>query len=731
MYEVRNIRLASDLLRLHTPFEPFEVKFLCKTGPKDNHWLKMVSHDKVLWALDNEIQPRDFERLCVDLLGREGYRHIEPNGGTKDNGKDAEIWFWHGTTDHRSVVAFQFSLEQKWERKLAEDAAKISVNCKNVVDLVFVTSRRVTGVKKDKLKTEFRHKYGWELTIYEREWLRNRLSEFHQDLAAKYLGVDLPPTVCFCVTQLELAGFDEKSAGEIFEHTSPELLRVSILERTRKEPHVINHWYHLAKIDYICRNYDSALEAINTALQLPSLDKVLTLNMTLSKGAILAEKGMKDGSRPLLIQAIEIFADASASLKRHVDIYNLANVLTALGETTEAGHLYSECVRLKPDFAQAWKNFGSLFVAKSRPDWGIECFEKALKLEPGLVEAHLSKATALLIFFKEAEKAIQCFEAAYKIMPDLDRKWKYCRYWYSRSLQVTGRLEESLKQAEMELAIRPGDHYLLNQKGSVLHELRKQNPACEEYALEFFKFRARAIPDDFAGLGELIDIYSTRGQMEDAWLFIEINLSCKPVTLSEIAKRSGITLKDLQLGFQHARLYRNFRQHRTIEDHYITLRNAGLATDKAILPALNYLLMAPFGIVAQRISSSLEQKETLDMQAVFTEALNMVSNLLPAFGGHLLAPAKPEDTRTQTDLIALGMLNVFEIVVAEIARIEGFIAGKFDVPFEIMEKGQKADWNNLQTEIAVKLLGHVCRDWQLLNEFCLPVESPTSNHSGC
>jgi len=51
----------------------------------------MAEPNQVLWTLDNEIQPRDFERLCVDLLGREGYRHIEPNGGTKDNGKDAEI----------------------------------------------------------------------------------------------------------------------------------------------------------------------------------------------------------------------------------------------------------------------------------------------------------------------------------------------------------------------------------------------------------------------------------------------------------------------------------------------------------------------------------------------------------------------------------------------------------------------------------------------------------------
>lgn len=153
--------------------------------------------------------------------------------------------------------------------------------------MVFVTSQKVTGAKKDKLKKEFQSKNGWELTIYDREWLRHRLSEFHQDLAKKYLGLDLPPTVCFAVTQLELSGFDEKSADDIFQHSSPELLKASIVANTRKEPQVITHWYNLARIEYLRRDYDSALEAINKALQLETQDKVLKLNLVLNKGTIL------------------------------------------------------------------------------------------------------------------------------------------------------------------------------------------------------------------------------------------------------------------------------------------------------------------------------------------------------------------------------------------------------------------------------------------------------------
>lgn len=39
---------------------------------------------QVLWALDQHISPRDFERLCVDLLSREEYWSIVPVGGMRD-----------------------------------------------------------------------------------------------------------------------------------------------------------------------------------------------------------------------------------------------------------------------------------------------------------------------------------------------------------------------------------------------------------------------------------------------------------------------------------------------------------------------------------------------------------------------------------------------------------------------------------------------------------------------
>ncbi len=674
----------------------------------------MPEHDKVLWTLDNETQPGTFERLCVDLLGREGYRHINPIGGSKDQGKDAEIRYWTGSGDGCSAIIFQFSLMDDWERKLKKDAKKIAKNCPETLAMVFVTSQKVSGSKQNKLRNAFNSSFDWELTIYSREWLRHRLTEYHQDLTKKYLGLDLPPTVCHATTLIELSGFDEDSAKEIFQETSRDLVRSSILERTRKEPFVVANWYNLARIEYLLRNYDAALEAVNKALALKAPDSVLNFNIVLWKGAILAEKGVQTRSLPLLVQAKEIFLMATQKLKRAVDHYNLANVLCALGELKEARNHYLQCVKLKPDYAEAWKNFGSLFIQKRKLGWGMECFEKALKYKPNLVEAYLSKGTALLHFYKQPAEAIICFETAYKIDSEIDRKWKYIRYWYSKALTTAGRDVEALRQTEIELLIRPDDLYLLNQKASVLSKLRKQSQAYEEQALEFLKFRAHTIPKDYPGLAELIEIYTQQGKPDDAWPLIDTNIACGPFVLHQIAEKAEIPIADFQIGFRYSRLYQMFRQRFSVEDHCITFQGYGLSPSNKLLAGLNQSLIAPFGVAAQKLNKLSDNKSADDLQAIWSTSLNAISLLFPVFGSFWLAKNKPSERDEQIKLASMGILYLFDVVVAEAARHFGFLAGHRGFSREQIEQSQKQDWKGLRIEVGVRLFERVALDWQMI-----------------
>ena len=107
--------------------------------------------NRVLWTIDNEISGNRFERLCTDLLGREGFRDIVPIGGNYDRGRDAEIRRLKGIKSTGGITFFQYSLENDWRSKLERELKKVHKNEHEITFYVFVTSQRVTGDSRDKL----------------------------------------------------------------------------------------------------------------------------------------------------------------------------------------------------------------------------------------------------------------------------------------------------------------------------------------------------------------------------------------------------------------------------------------------------------------------------------------------------------------------------------------------------------------------------------------------------
>ncbi|MGA7913757.1 MAG: hypothetical protein WCA00_00875 [Candidatus Acidiferrales bacterium] len=65
--------------------------------------------------IDNESDAGRFERLCVDLLYRNGYRDIVPVE-PQDVGRDAEEFPRQGRDREGRAAFFQFSLEQTGKR---------------------------------------------------------------------------------------------------------------------------------------------------------------------------------------------------------------------------------------------------------------------------------------------------------------------------------------------------------------------------------------------------------------------------------------------------------------------------------------------------------------------------------------------------------------------------------------------------------------------------------------
>ncbi|MBI4321322.1 MAG: hypothetical protein HY675_22755 [Chloroflexi bacterium] len=151
-------------------------------------WGKRM-YNKTIAALEAMDSASGFERLSSTLLFPI-YPNINPIGGAGDRGRDATGQIGQAIDSNLGRIVFQFSYQKDWERKLKAELRKTKENSLDPVRYVFVSSRRVAGESRDKYEKWVRQTYGWELEIYDQEWLRARLeSPEYLNLRQDYLGL--------------------------------------------------------------------------------------------------------------------------------------------------------------------------------------------------------------------------------------------------------------------------------------------------------------------------------------------------------------------------------------------------------------------------------------------------------------------------------------------------------------------------------------------------------------
>lgn len=153
------------------------------------------------------IEPGPFEKLAIDILTRNGYREIDPQGTRgPDGGKDGLIL----DGDEGNNVIAHFSVQQDWKQKLRSDLQKTAAHNRDYDTVVFVTNRDISGVSKTDIPEEVESKYGWELDLWGQQKLRRELDNHHLDLRARYLGISPEGTLedAEIQSQLRKQGFE-------------------------------------------------------------------------------------------------------------------------------------------------------------------------------------------------------------------------------------------------------------------------------------------------------------------------------------------------------------------------------------------------------------------------------------------------------------------------------------------------------------------------------------------
>lgn len=641
----------------------------------------------VLWALDNELDPRHFERLCTDLLSREGYPQIVPVGGVHDRGRDAELTEANGVIAGRTF--FQYSVQENWEHKLASELEKVRNNGHDITDFVYVTSRAVTGAARDRWVAQAQSTFGWRLRIFDREWLRHRLEETHRDLADRYLPrpspVAGPPQVAAPTSRSKESGIDTPSPWLLAQQDRHADAVNAFRRMVEAEPHRADLWAGLAWSEYQLFHYDDALKHSAHALTLEPSDP----QWQGIRACILTEAGISSASRASVIEGRQIFSRLARGSERWIDHYNEGNALAALNEHSAAVQAYQRALESDADQAKVWKNLASSLHQLGEHDEEIVCLDHALTLDPNNFQALVSKGVSLLLDRHDARAAVELLERARRVAPDAFRRWPYAWEWLARAYRAAGQLHTALARVREGILAVPGNPGLRNAEATILHQLWRIQHDLIPDAIRANEFLRELAPDEYGYVAELAQLHQAGGNEPTGWALLTEWLEHQEFKGVEMLRRHGAPLRLVLHAFQYLAQYTTFRTYRPVAE-YLAAGSEG-ATSAAVRAAflapeteraLAAALALPFGVALDAMQRAPRRRPRATLLKAMGKAKDAIEAHLPiafiAIAEQIAATDPTQDTAIET--VTQAVILAPTIALLELSRLLGWVVAVTGVP---------------------------------------------------
>ena len=675
-------------------------------------------YNLILWTIDNEMDGSRFERLCTDLLFREGFKDIIPIGGTHDGGRDAEIRRCKGIRSTGGVTFFQYSLEKNWRNKLERELKKVYAKGHEINFYVFVTSQRATGESRDKLAELATQSYGWQLIVYDREWLRHRLEEAHPDLATKYLGI--PEAIVQGHQKSELKPFESKNykkerAWQLYLKKDYERAAVEFKDLVKKDSGNMQVYQALAWCQYVLFRYNKALASINHALEFDE-DNRYSLGL---KASILTEDGIERGNKANLLLARDIFKQVAEKSEHWTDHYNYGNVLNALGDYEGARGEFQKAIENNPQQAEIWKNLGSVYHQLRDHEKEIECYDKALTINSQLPQALLGKGIALLIVFGKAREASQLIERSIKAEQSVNSQWPHSWYWLAQAYCEQNDLEKALESVNTGLAVAPSHYGLLNLKALILSKLWRKNQYFFDEAISFFKFRMELFDEDYDSFVELAKLYETTGQETLLRDLLKSYLNMELTDPLAWLKYSNHDLDNFLISLKYYSAYNTFRKSQTISEYLALLRGQGISYDDDFDNSSFILFSIPFGLVCDVFANLSPPERVGAIQKAQNILLDSLKVSFPRLSVSLLKTINLGTPKQTADGLSRIMVGWSDIAILEFSRQLGFTGGYFALSAEELDKTLANQGNmlgNWQIEVMNETLFEINKHLKVFKE---------------
>lgn len=183
---------------------------------------------------------------------------------------------------------------------------------------------------------------------------------------------------------------------------------------------------------------------------------------------------------------------------------NLGNSLKELGDIDGAIQFYLKAIKIKPRFSDAYNNLASSYMQLGQTGEAIETYRMALVLHPGLVDAHSNLGN---LYKAQGDFALakQCYCEAIRIKPD----FAVALNNLAGVLKDEGDLNGAISHYEEALRIAPNFADAYSNLGNALKEIGKLSEAIQSYK------RAIEIRPEFAiAHGNLASCYYDEGKID-------------------------------------------------------------------------------------------------------------------------------------------------------------------------------------------------------------------------
>ncbi len=304
---------------------------------------------------------------------------------------------------------------------------------------------------------------------------------------------------------------------------------------------------------------------------------------------------------------------------------NLGNALKELGDLDGAIQFYLKSIKIKPRFPDAYNNLASTHMQLGQTDDAIQTFEMALTLNPRLVDAH-SNLGNLYKAQGKLEEAKKSYLEAIRIRPDFAIAWSNLAGVFNTMGERSTAIEyykEAIRLCPEFADAHSNLGNVLKEEGQVSNNTQLIGEALEEYE------KAIELRPDFAiAHGNLASCYYDQGKLDLAVKTFKYAIQLEP-NFPDAYNNLGNTYREMKRLEEAINCYRTTL--RLKPDHPHAYNNLGNAMkDKGLIKEAIHCyvtaarLMPRFAAAHSNLGSILKEQGKLDQSlAHYQEAISI------------------------------------------------------------------------------------------------------------